>query len=265
MSALIGALAPVHWPLLVLVTARVAGVVLIAPLWSLSTVPTTLRGAIAIALALVLLPGVPDVSVTVDPIGMLVPLATQLLIGLAIGVTATVFLAAVAMACEVITLQMGLSLGAALGGDLEMGSPGIGQLEGQFSLAVYVAVGGHVALIGALARSFQEMPIGGTVAWVNGGKALLPLFGDMFSLAVVIAAPVMVALLATNIGLAVLNRAVPQLNTMMVAVPITVGIGLITVGLSLPYTAGFVTRWASSIGGSANVVLHALTPLAGHP
>lgn len=260
-QSLANALQPIHWPLFVLVSARVVGVMLIAPVWSMATIPASIRGALAVVVSLAILPGVPDTPVAVDGVSVLAPLATEIVLGLAIGLSSAVFMAAVSVAAEVISLQMGLSLGVALGGMADVGSPGIGQLEGQFSLAVYVAVGGHLALLGAVARSFHTIAPGAPLGVEAGGHALLTLGGTVFSVAVQVAAPMMVALLITNIGLAVLNRAVPQLNTMMVAVPITVSVGLIAIGASLPFALDVVGRWAASAGANADAMVRAFTPL----
>ncbi|HEY3934415.1 MAG TPA: flagellar biosynthetic protein FliR [Gemmatimonadales bacterium] len=264
-QSLAQALQPIHWPLLILVTSRVAGVMLIAPAWSQATVPASLRGAFAVIASLAILPGVPDAAVNIDSISVVAPVATELILGLAIGLSAAVFLSGVAMAAEVVSLQMGLSLGAALGGVADVGSPGIGELEGQFSLAVFVAVGGHLALLTAVARSFHAIPPGAPIAIAEGGRALIVLCGSVFTTAVQVAAPMMVALLITNIGLAVLNRAVPQLNTMMVAVPVTVSVGLIALGTAMPYALNVVAGWATGVGSGADAVIRSFTPLvAGH-
>jgi flagellar biosynthetic protein FliR len=263
-QSLANALPPIHWPLLVLVSARVIGMMLIAPIWSMATVPITIRGAIAVVLSLAILPGVPDTPVAVDGVSVLAPIATEMVLGLAIGLSAAVFLAGVAVAAEVVSLQMGLSLGVAFGGMADVGTPGVGQLEGQFSLAVYVAVGGHLALVAAVAQSFRAIPPGGALALQSGGHALLALGGSIFPVAVQVAAPMMVALLITNIGLAVLNRAVPQLNTMMVAVPVTVSVGLVALGATMPYALDFVGKWAASTGVTADAVARAFTPAVVH-
>ena len=259
-QSLVNALAPIHWPVLILVSARVIGLMLVAPVWSMTTIPTSVRGAIAVVVSLAILPGVPDVSVAMDGISLIAPVGTELILGLAIGLSAAVFLAGVSVAAEVISLQMGLSLGVALGGMADVGTPGIGQLQGQFSLAVYVAVGGHLALLTAVARSFHAVAPGGALALSAGGRALLDAGGSVFPIAVQIAAPMMVALLITNIGLAVLNRAVPQLNTMMVAVPITVSVGLIALGGTLPFALQYVGKWATGVGANADAMVRAFTP-----
>ncbi|MES2305377.1 MAG: flagellar biosynthetic protein FliR [Gemmatimonadota bacterium] len=258
-------LQPINWPTFALVSTRVVGLMVVAPLWSMTAIPAKLRGAMAIVVTLTLLPMSQRAALSADTAGMVVPMVTEFILGIAIGLSAAMFLHGVAVAAEVVSLQMGLSLGVALGGMADVGSPGIGQLEGQFTLAVYVAVGGHLALLHALANSLQSIPPGAPINLAEGGRALVAMAGSIFTVAVQVAAPMMVALLVTNLALAVLNRAVPQLNTMMVAVPVTVAVGFIALGATLPYAASLLGGWAGSVGRNADQLVQAFTPVLARP
>ncbi len=258
--ALAEILRPVNWPAFALVSTRVAGVMLVAPLWSLSAIPGRIRGAMAVAITLALLPASQAADFAIDAPTIIVPMLTELLLGFAIGFSAAVFLYGVTIAAEVLSLQMGLSLGAALGASADFGTPGIGQLKGYFVLAVFASLGGHLAMVSAVAGSLQMIPPGGAVDFASGLSGLIGVGGTVFVTAVQIAAPVMVVLLITNIALAVLNRAVPQLNTMMVAVPVTVGVGLIALGAALPFAVPFVSSWAAGSTDRAVGVIELFTP-----
>lgn len=262
-DAVLAMLQPINWPLFALVSARVVGLMMLAPLWSMRTIPVRARGAAAVVVTLTLLPMV--AGAPIDPSGPmpLLAVASEFLVGVAIGLTAAVFLHGLTVAAEVVSLQMGLSLGVAFGGMSDVGSPGIGQLYGQFALVLFAMLGGHVMLITGLGASLVALPPGAPLDFTGGAMSLLALGGTVFSVAVRVAAPVMVALLVTNLALAVLNRAVPQLNTMMVAVPITVGVGLIGLGATLALVGGEVTRWVSGLDDALAGLLVALQPVGG--
>jgi flagellar biosynthetic protein FliR len=261
-EAILEAMRPVNWPLLALVLSRVAGLVMTAPLWSLRFIPTQVRAAIAVLLSLLMLPLVPASAVppAAGQIAVLAVLA-ELLLGLAIGLTAAVFLYSLSIAAEVVSLQMGLSFGAAFGGPADTGSPGIGQLYHQFTLAIYAILGGHVMLVTGLALSFRILPPGVGMNLEGGATEMLGVLGTVFAVAVQVAAPVIVALLITNIALAIVNRAVPQLHTLMVAVPLTVAVGFLVIGVTLPMTAGLVARWVGSLDGGVADLLGSMAPL----
>lgn len=265
-EAIVSLLGPVSWPLFALVSARVVGLMMMAPLWSMQAIPARIRGAAAVVLTLMLLPSAAAAPVDLAGPMPLPLLVIEFLIGLAIGLTAAVFLHGLTVAAEVLGLQMGLSLGAALGGMTEMGTPGIGQLYAQTALVIFATLGGHVILITALGGSLVVLPLGSSIEVVDGGRSLLGVVGGVFSTAVRVAAPVMVALLVANLALALLNRAVPQLNTMMVAVPITIAVGLVAIGSTLMLFGAEAARWVAGLQDGSTALVGALRPVpAGGP
>ncbi|NOT09591.1 MAG: flagellar biosynthetic protein FliR [Gemmatimonadales bacterium] len=257
-ASLVDALQPAHWPTIALVSARAVGLIMVAPLWSFAAIPPLLRGAIAMLLTLAVLPSVATVP---DSGALVVALPAELLLGVALGLTAAVFLHGVTIAAEVLSLQMGLSLGAALAPGSDLGAPGIGELTMLMSLAIYVTVGGHLALAEAFAQSLVAIPAGSALHVAGGGQAAVALAGTAFDVGVRAAAPAMVALLVTNIALALMSRAVPQLNAMMVAIPVTIGVGLLAIGTALPTLAGWMAGWATSLGSAADQMTRAFRPL----
>jgi flagellar biosynthetic protein FliR len=253
-------LEPARWPLLALISARVIGLLLIAPVWSLRPVPVRVRGAAAVVFSAGLLPVAIRVTPVAGPEAPLLALATEFLLGLTIGLAAGIFLYGLSVAAEVVGLQMGLSLGAAFGGLTDMGAPGIGQIYQQFALGIFVVLGGPVLLISGLAESLILIPPGTAIDFASGARATVALAGDVFRVAVHVVGPVMVTLLVTNLALAVLNRAVPQLNTMMVAVPVTVAVGLVAIGATLPLAAGVVSHWARGTADTSVRVIRPFVP-----
>lgn len=241
-----GVLAPGNWPTFVFVTARLTGLMMVGPLWSMSMLPRTIRGAAIVLFAIMLLPVTPRVTMPEAAMLLPIPLAMEVLIGVAIGLTAAVIVQGVAYAGEIVAIQMGLALGPALSPMADLEVSGVGQIKGLLALLIYIAVGGHLMLLRGLAESLQSIPPGASVGLDSGSNCIL-LFGSLFSTAIRTASPVMVALLLTNAALAILNRAVPQLNAMMVALPLTIGVGLIMLGAALPFLANNIGGWMNAL------------------
>lgn len=250
-----GALVPDRWPAFVLITARVGGLMLTAPGWSGTTLPATVRTAVTVVLALVLLPLAPATPVPAEAIDLPLPMAAEICIGLVIGLAAAVLVQAVGLAGEVISMQMGLNIAPSLAPIPELQVVGLGQLTTLFAVLVYFTLGGHLMLIRSLAGSLRVLPPGGGIAFTGGAPAVTALAGQLFACAASAAGPVMVALLLTNIALAVLSRAVPQINAMTVSFPITIGVGLVMFAVSLPNVSMVVARWVSALPGVADSLL----------
>src|SRR5213076_1176572 len=60
----------------------------------------------------------------------------------------------------------------------------------------------------------------------------------IFSAGLQLALPIVAALLITNIALGILTRAAPQLNIFGIGFPVTLGVGLLVLSLTLPYLSG---------------------------
>jgi flagellar biosynthetic protein FliR len=58
----------------------------------------------------------------------------------------------------------------------------------------------------------------------------------MFEVALQLSAPVLVVMILINVLLAMLGRAVVQINVFVLSFPITILGGLLVLGLALPYT-----------------------------
>jgi flagellar biosynthetic protein FliR len=159
-----------------------------------------------------------------------------------------------------LSLQMGLSLAPVLAPTPDLQTSGVGQVLGYLSLLIYVALGGHLILLRGVADSLQALPPGTAMDALSGAHLGTRLVGAVFSCGVRAAAPVMVALLLANVALAILSRAVPQLNAMMVSLPLTFGIGMMMIGVALPIIASVVGGWVQSLQEQVGAVVGAFQP-----
>ncbi len=250
---------PENWPTFVLLTARIGGLMSTAPLWSMTAIPMRLRSAITVLIGLVLLPGTKPVPAPVDVVGFPLPVATEMIIGIAIGLVAAVLVHAATMAGEVLSLQMGLSLGPAYSPVPEMQVSGVAPFVSLMALFVYVAVGGHLVMLEGLARSIELLPPGGG-ANLGGGTLLVVAANQMFTCAVTIAGPVMATLLLVNVALAILSRAVPQINAMLISFPVSIGVGLLMLAASMPLVSSTTAQWFGEVPTQIERVLDTLMP-----
>src|SRR5262249_46827152 len=84
----------------------------------------------------------------------------------------------------------------------------------------------------------------------------------LFAVGVRIAAPVLLVLLLVNGALGVLARTIPQLNVFAVGFPVNVGVGLVVLGASLPFTARFLAGRFDAVADALAALLQGLGALA---
>lgn len=253
------AMSPDRWPTFVLITARIGGLMLTAPGWSGTSLPRLVRTALTVVLAALLLPTTPVAHLPQEVIDIPLPVAAEMAIGIIIGLVAAVIVQSLALAGEVMSMQMGLSIAPSYSPLPELMVSGIGPLTSMLGLILYFSIGGHLVLLRGLAESMQTLPPGGGIAFGAGEHASIVLAGQIFSCAISAAAPVMVALLLTNVALGILSRAVPQLNAMMVSFPLSIGVGLLMFSVSLPIVASVVAGWMNEMPGSVRELLSHLS------
>ena len=227
-------IASLLWPL-----SRILGLIAAAPLYGNASVPVRVKILFGVLLAMMIGPTVPALP-AVEPMSMagLLILLQEMLIGLAMGFAIRIVFAAVEMAGEVSSLTMGLGF-ATFFDPLSKGrSSSVSQFLALLATMAFLSVNAHLVLLSALAESFVTLPI--SVAAVDGAgfRQMAGWGAKIFSSGMQIALPIVAALLLTTIALGILTRAAPQLNLFGIGFPVTLGVGLLVVSMTLPYLAG---------------------------
>lgn len=217
--------------------ARILGLIAAAPFLSNRAVSPRIRLSAGLAIALAVLPALPPIKpIPTDSLFALGVLIHQALIGIAIGFLMRIFFAAIDLAGEVIGLQMGLSFAVFFNPQTGGQSSVVAEFLNLVTLMIFLALNGHLMLINVLVLSFEWLPIGEATssdAWLFIARHATA----MFTIGVLIALPMIAALLLTNIALGVLTRAAPQLNLFAVGFPVTLSIGFIVLFISLSVLA----------------------------
>ena len=212
---------------------RVGGVVMLAPLLGAIFVPRRMRLAMAlvIALALVASAGPPP---DLDPLSSagLLAIVQELVIGLTIGFVLRLATEAALLAGQLISTGMGLSF-ATVVDPQNGGMPLLGRFYIVVSSLLLLAMNAHLSLIALLGQSYTVVPIGADGLSPGDARMIVDFAGIMFTGAVQLALPSVVAILMVNIAFGVISRAAPTLNLFAVGFPITIMLGLFILVLSI--------------------------------
>ena len=243
----------------VLTALRMGGLLLVAPVWSAKSVPMRLRTALIVVFAVLLTPaalaGVNADALRITPATFLGESA----IGMVIGLSAAIVIAAAETAGEQMTVSIGLS-GAAIFDPINNTQGAIlAQFMQMLALIILLIAGGHLVMIRAVADSFRVLPLGASLNIGAGFGAFVPMARTLFSSGMQFAAPVVAAVLIMNIALAVLGRAAPKLQVMSVAFPLQIGVGLLTLAGSLGLIIRMLSHWTPGFGAAVEAFAHAAT------
>src|SRR5580698_9908607 len=145
------------WPVL-----RVGGFVASAPVASEATIPGPVKIALSLGLAFILGPLAPvPPGLSVFSAAGALAAVQEVFIGVAIGMVMRLAFEALAFAGQSVSLTMGLGFARLVDPAHGAETPALGQLCTICGTLAYLAMNGHLALIGALAIGFRTLPIGG--------------------------------------------------------------------------------------------------------
>jgi len=223
-----------HFTLFTLVLGRMAGIFTALPLFGGERVPQKIRVATILAMTLVCFPVLNLRSQTLpsDFPSLSLMVLSEVLIGVTLGMVAKALFAAVDFCGQIIGMQMGFSISSLF--DPAMGQvPLMSAFQSLLAMLLFLALGVHHLFIRAMIDSYSVIPLGG---WHMSGELVsffITTTSGIFILGIKLAAPVMVALLATSVVLGVMARSFPQMNIFVISMPLNIGIGFIILGLSL--------------------------------
>lgn len=218
--------------------ARILGFIATAPLWSSTGIPRRVRLILGLAITIAIAPALPPMpAVAPGTLAGLWILALQMLTGIAMGFAAKIVFAATDLAGEYIGFQMGLSFATFYDPLSASQTPVIAEFINLLTLLLFLSVNGHLIYVATLAQSFQAIPVEATILGKGSWLNLAELGAKIFSIGLLLALPVIVALTITNIALAVLTRAAPQLNIFSLGFPLTLLGGFVVLMICMNYLA----------------------------
>ncbi len=211
------------WPVL-----RIGGFVLTAPIASAVVVPAQVKIALSLGLAFILSPlaAVPAGLSIFSGAGVMAAVQ-EVMIGIAIGMVVALAFEALTFAGQSISMTMGLGFATLIDPQHGANTPVLGQLFMIIGTLTYLAVNGHLVLIGALASSFKNLPIGGANIDQNLLWSMVLWGARIFETGLLVALPAVVALIIVNLALGVVTRAAPQLNLFGIGFTITLMSGFL--------------------------------------
>lgn len=229
-----------------LILIRVSGMMVSAPILSLASMPAYTKIGTAIGLSLLLFPlhmGAKEYVVPHDIFPFAAMAGQEFLIGLLIGFAAQLVLTGIQAAGEMISIQMGLSVATVLDPVSQTQNPLIGQFYNLMAILLFLSLNIHHALIAAVHRSFEWIPLGQPFSHLTGilTQRFITMGQEMLVLAITFALPVFGVLLVLDIALSFVAKVMPQMNIFVVGMPLKVMCGMALMIASLPFGIHFIS------------------------
>jgi flagellar biosynthetic protein FliR len=236
-----------------LVAIRIAPLFVLAPVFGTADVPVRIRVFLALAFAALLATGLgvagePGARDALESPGtLLAAAATELAIGVVMVFGVLAAFGAFLFGGRLLDIQIGFGIANVFDPVTRSQGPLLGTALNLLAVVAFFAIDGHHMLIRGFAWSLEKLPPGRSLAALDAA-AVVQQFGLVFAYGLAVVAPSVIILLLLDVGLAVAARTMPQMNIFIVAMPLKIIVGVLTLAISLRYLAPALARIYDSIG-----------------
>jgi flagellar biosynthetic protein FliR len=239
-----------------LVFFRLGAMLAFAPLIGHRSVPVLHRAALAGLVAAILTPLLGRVRVRGDDgLGLVMAIAGEIFIGLAIAFVASLLVSAAQVAGELVGFQMGLGFASVYDPGMAQQTSVVARFHEIMALLLLLTLDGHHVLLRVVAGSFERIRPGAVVGEATLAAGVVAQGSKLFRAGLELAAPLVAVLFVVNIVMALLARVAPSLNIFALSAPLTVAVGLVALVDTLPHVASVVTRLVGELGGQLGALL----------
>jgi flagellar biosynthetic protein FliR len=226
-----------------LLLVRPGFLVMTTPFLGGTYAPTTVRIGLTVLIAMILSPLV--VAPTDMTTGSLVYIVgREMMIGLSLSMGVRLLIFATEAAGQLLGYQLGLSYGSIVDPQSGVRNTVLSALYSNLAIVLALAGGMHHAILRAIAASYAALPIGFGGIDPSIVSTTARMLGIVLVLAIRIAAPIIVVLLATEALLGLMARLAPAFNIMVIGAPARLVVGLLVIAATLASVPPLVARYA---------------------
>lgn len=228
---------------LLLILMRITSFIVICPGFSFKGLPNILKVALSFSLAIVVYTVIPDMGADNGFLYLIILAVKEILFGLALGYVTRMIFVAAEMAGHLIDFQVGFSMASVYEPTMGSTASNYSKICYWLSICIFFMLDMHHKIIGTLIQSFVYLPL--STQNYSGAitKCVIELFSFTFKSAFNLAVPMIIAALTTDMVLGIVSRTVPQINVLIIGMPLKALVSFFIMLLMLSWLV-------NSIGGT---------------
>lgn len=225
-----------YFTALILVFLRLFAFTLVVPVFFPKGTPEILKVMFTLVVAFILMPGLDYkyISEITNSFQLIVYCISELTTGLTLGFITSICFHCIRYAGTLLDMQVGLAMLSMFDPTAESNVTLIEKLLYWFSLIIFFVVDAHHILLKTLIDSFNVVHLGKFILSGKSAMHVIEVFIKYFELGLRIAIPIVLIIILTDLTLGLVAKTVPQLNVMILGLPIKILLGLSVISLSLP-------------------------------
>lgn len=229
---------------LLLILVRITSFVFLSPGFSFKGIPNILKVSLSLAFSMIVYFGVGDIGLVENIFVFSLLLVKELVFGLALGYISKLIFGIIEMAGQFIDFQAGFSMASVYDPTVGGQVSSFGKIYYWISISIFFILNLHHKVIESLIKSFTYLPLTELKYNSLGIMEFASLFSKVFGLAFKLAVPMIIVVLVTDIILGLISRSIPQINVLMLGMPMKSMVAFI---LSLVTLSWLMTRIGNNL------------------
>jgi len=242
------------FPVFLLIFCRITAFFVVAPIFSARNVPTAFKIGFGFLLSLLVFLTYGIKQTVVPDAGYILAIIREILAGVLLGYVVYLFFTVVQTAGAFVDMQMGFGMANIIDPMTGASAPLLGNFKYMIATLVFLSMNGHHYLLLALLKSYEWIPLSNDlferIYQGDISEFLIRTFADTFMLALQIAAPLVVAMFLTDVGLGFLARTAPQFNVFVIGIPLKILVGFLLLVMMMPGLASIFEHLFSQMFGA---------------
>jgi len=220
-----------------LIFTRIGAILFFGPVFNSNIIPSFVKVGLALLITFAIYPFITKISFDINKFSIISYFFLVFLemgIGVIIGFLSNFIFAAIQTAGQLIGFSMGLAIANVFDPLTNEQVSEVSHLQNIFALWIFLLLNGHHIFIKACVKSFQYIPLAGFALNANFFHLLINSGAAIFVIAVKIGIPMIFALFLVDVAFAIIARLAPQINILIVGIPIKIFVGFLFMMISLP-------------------------------
>lgn len=199
-----------------------------------SGTPNTFKVGFSILISIIISFTVDIDTSTVNMFDLIYGATMETMTGLVLGYMTSLCFNSLKLCGSLIDQQLGLAMANIYDPNSKEQTTLIQNLMYWMGIVIFFYINGHHELIKGIEKSFQLIGIGENIL-INNFDYIVHVFVQYFVIGFKIAVPIILALIITELIMGLISRSVPQLNVMVIGMPLKILVGIIFFIIALPF------------------------------
>ena len=221
---------------LIFILVRISAFIMVTPIFFPPSVPKQVKAGFSIIVALFLAINMENVPVTEMPndLTLVLSIFNEAFSGVMLGLAVGMWFYFIKMAGSFLDMQMGLAMLSMFDPNTKSNSTMLANISHWVAIIIFFIVDGHHMLIRMFSKSVEIIPLGHNILSQDAMGVMIEAFINYFVLGLRISIPLVLLIIISDVVMGLISRSVPQLNIMILGMPIKIMVGLASFIISLP-------------------------------